>query len=190
MNRQSTHSESLEILLGENREIDYSGTQFSTTYQKEYQLVTGIIHAKKHGELLEIGEVQLYLIDENWLESNVYQLAEKVDPVLFKAIRSVRFYESASRLHRDPFTCLVFGRIAVLTDLQIKEEYQRKGLGQATLEELEEYLSKVLHVSFLIAPANAEKDVVGFNRLFTNAAFEYTNGDGHPHFCKKIMPHT
>ncbi|MGG4495603.1 hypothetical protein [Brevibacillus reuszeri] len=176
----------LENLLGDYRELNYIGTQFSSTYQKEYQLVRGMIKAKKHGEVLDIGEVELYLIDENWLESNVYQLAEKVDPVLLKAIRSVRFFESSSRLHRDPFTCLVFGRIAVLTDLQIKEEFQRKGLGRETLEDLEEYLSKVLYVSFLIAPVIADEENDRFNQLFMNADFEYTNGDGHPHFCKKM----
>ncbi|MDC0764207.1 hypothetical protein POF51_26155 [Brevibacillus sp. AG] len=162
---------------------------FHTCYRKEYQLVTGKIYSNVEDQNTVIGEVEMYLIDENWLESNVFHLAEKVDPRLLKAIRSVRFQNPSNRLHRDPNTCLVYGRIAVLTQLRIFEQYQSKGLENHSLEQVVEYLSQVLHVSFIIAPSVKEdcrEEPDSYSQLLLEAGFEYTCGDKIPHLCKKV----
>ena len=162
---------------------------FHTSYRKEYQLVTGNICYNVEDQNTVIGEVELYLIDEKWLESNVFHLAEKVDPRLLKAIRSVRFQNTSNRLHRDPDTCLVYGRIAVLTQLRIFEQYQSKGLENHSLDQIIEYLSQVLHVSFIIAPSdkeNSQEEHDAYSQLFLDAGFEYTCGDKIPHLCKKV----
>lgn len=180
--------------LDPRKEFGFSHIDAVSQYQRQYQQLDVKIYGSVHQEIKQVGKAQIYLIDENWLESNLYQMAEKIHPQLLRALRSVRFLHATNHPnYLEPMASIVYGRVAVLTSLEIFKGYRNNGLGTSSLEEMMEYLAKVLHVSFVIASSNydpmTERDkYLTLKRFLLKAGFVSTsNGDDVPQFCRNIL---
>lgn len=173
---------------------DYSFSHLCTNsqYQKEYQLVTVDIFANVQKSKDKVGEASIYLIDERWIESNLYTLAETVDPYLAEALRSVRIIGAGSKgIMPTQYVQHVYGRLAVLRDFQIYEKFRGKGIGRIAIQVLLEYLSDVVNVSFVIVNPNSysmkqndnDSKIIDF---FEGAGFLSTYGTKEPHMCIQL----
>lgn len=132
-----------------------------------------------------IGDFEILIIDSEELEFNIYNVANADSQALYDVICGVRFVElepvfiqmmkdkdgiggielkeKAELIKNGLDKVQVYGNIAVLHTLKIKNEYRNQGFGRGTMQVIEDYLQKAKVDFLLLKPFPLEEEEIENN---------------------------